>query len=335
MSLLQFTSKGIYCKQADVYIDPWRKVPKALITHAHSDHARSGHKSYLCTHETLPILRLRLGKNIPASGIGFGEEISINGVKFSFHPAGHIIGSAQIRAEYKGEVWVASGDYKVENDGISGAYEPIKCDHFITECTFGLPVYQWDNQDKVFNQINEWWNSNREDKITSVITAYSLGKAQRVIYNVDHTIGPIYTHPAVENINEAFRAIEIPIPLTKRLTSKVTSKELEGALIVTPSQGADGKILKNAKKISMASASGWMMSRGMRRRGNYDRGFVLSDHVDWKGLNKAIEESGATHVYPTHGYTDSLSKYLSEKGYKTQIVDTEYDGEQNDVNPPS
>ena len=197
MALLQFTNKGIYCKQADVYIDPWKKVPKALITHAHSDHARSGHKSYLCTHETLPILRLRLGRNIPASGMDYGESIMINGVKFSFHPAGHIIGSAQIRAEYKGEVWVASGDYKVEDDGISGAFEPVKCHHFITECTFGLPIYKWDKQSITFDQINNWWSDNAVEKTTSLITAYSLGKAQRVIQNVDHSIGKIFTHPAV------------------------------------------------------------------------------------------------------------------------------------------
>ena len=331
MALLKFTNKGIYCEQADVYIDPWKKVQKALITHAHSDHARSGHKSYLCTHYTLPILRHRLGRNIPASGIDYGEHISINGVKFSFHPAGHIIGSAQIRAEYKGEIWVASGDYKVEDDGISTPFEPIKCHHFITECTFGLPIYKWDKQDKTFEKINNWWSANAEEKTTSVITAYSLGKAQRVIQNVNHSIGKIYAHKAVENINKAFRKIGIPIADTFELTPKVSSKELEGALVVTPSSGADTGLLKNAKTVSLALASGWMMSRGMRRRGNFDRGFVLSDHVDWIGLQKAIDATEATHIYPTHGYTRSLAKYLEEKGYKTQLVETEYEGEPGGV----
>ena len=327
MPLLEFTKKGIYCRQADIYIDPWKKVPKALITHAHSDHARSGHKSYLCTDHTLPILKLRLGKHIPASSMAYGDTIRINGVQFSFHPAGHIIGSAQIRAEYKGEIWVASGDYKVENDGISTAFEPIACHHLITECTFGLPIYKWSPQSKVFEQINNWWASNASENITSVITAYSLGKAQRVIQNVDHSIGPIYTHKAVENINNAFRQINIPISKTHELTQKISSKELRGSLVVTPSSGAESGLLRNAKKVSIASASGWMMSRGMRRRGNFDRGFVLSDHVDWIGLNEAIKASGATHVYPTHGYTRSLSKYLKEQGYSTQIVETEYEGE--------
>jgi len=325
MPLLQFTNKGIYCEQADLYIDPWKKVPKALITHAHSDHARSGHKSYLCTHKTLPILKLRLGKHIPASGIAYGETIIVNGVKFSFHPAGHIIGSAQIRAEYKGEVWVASGDYKVEDDGISAAYEPILCHHFITECTFGLPIYKWDKQQKVFDQINSWWSSNASEKTTSIIKAYSLGKAQRLIHNVDQNIGKIFTHPAVEKVNNAFREINIPIAKTIPLSPKVTSKDLEGAMVISPSSSSD--LLNNAKSISVASASGWMMSRKRRRNGNIDRGFVLSDHVDWIGLHEAIKASGASHIYPTHGNTVTFSRYLKEQGYQTEIVKTEYQGE--------
>jgi putative mRNA 3-end processing factor len=327
MSLLEFTNKGIYCPTADVYIDPWKKVPKALITHAHSDHARSGHKSYICTNETLPILKLRLGKSIGVAGKEFGESFGINGVKFSFHAAGHIIGSAQIRAEYKGEIWVVSGDYKIENDGISEQFEPIKCHHFITECTFGLPAYQWQPQEKIFDQINNWWSVNADLNTTSVISAYSLGKAQRVIQNVNHQIGPIYTHPTVENINNSFREIGIPLQKTLLLTKKVSAKNLERALIVTPSGAALDEYIKSVKNISTASASGWMMSRGMRRRGNFDRGFVLSDHADWPGLNQAIKETGAHHIYPTHGYTQSFSRWLNEQGYETNVVKTQYEGE--------
>ncbi|MEE9371455.1 MAG: ligase-associated DNA damage response exonuclease [Saprospiraceae bacterium] len=319
MALLNFTNKGIYCEQADIYIDPSKKVQKALITHAHSDHARSGHKSYLCTHTTLPVLKLRLGKNIPASGIGYGEPITINGVKFSFHPAGHIIGSAQIRVEYKGEVWVVSGDYKVEDDGVSEVYEPVKCHHFITECTFGLPIYKWGKQEKTFDQINQWWAANAAEKTTSLITAYSLGKAQRVIQNVDKHIGRIFTHPAVENINKAFRHLGIPIVKTTPLSTKITTKELENALIVTPSSGGISNVITKIRALSIASASGWMMSRERRRKVNADRAFVLSDHVDWIGLIQTIKATEAIHIYPTHGYTDALSKYLKENGYDTEI----------------
>jgi putative mRNA 3-end processing factor len=168
--LLTFDGKGIYCPKADIHIDPWKKVPRALITHGHSDHARWGMGAYLCTHESVPILNHRLGSNNKIQGINFGESLSINGVKFSFHPAGHVIGSAQIRVEYKDEIWVVSGDYKLANDGISKAYEPVKCHTFITESTFGLPVYKWENQDDIFHKMNQWWRKNKADGRVSVIT---------------------------------------------------------------------------------------------------------------------------------------------------------------------
>lgn len=327
MALLKFTNKGIYCPQADVYIDPWRKVPKALITHAHSDHARSGHSSYLCTDQTLPILKVRLGKNLPVAGLPYGETTLINGVKFSFHPAGHIIGSAQVKAEYKGETWVVSGDYKIENDGISGAFEPVKCQHFITECTFGLPIYKWDKQEATFSQINEWWQANAKEKITSIITAYSLGKAQRLLHNVNASIGPIYTHKAISEINDAVRTIGINLKETNTLTKRLSSKEIESALIITPGSGTIDEVIKTAKRTSIASASGWMMTRNARKRRNVNIGFALSDHADWDGLNDAVKASGATHIYPTHGSTEVFSKWLTEQGYNSQVLKTNFEGE--------
>jgi len=329
MSLLTFTNKGIYCSQADVYIDPWRKVPKALITHGHSDHARSGHKSYLCTHDTLPVLKLRLGRNLPASGIGYGERVTINGVSFSFHPAGHVIGSAQIRAEYKGEVWVVSGDYKIENDGISGGFEPVLCQHFITECTFGLPIYKWDPQHITFDQINNWWRINAESGITSMISAYSLGKAQRVIENLEHSIGPIYTHPAVESTNKAFRDYGIPIKPTTVLSNKVSSSGLKKALVISPSGNASDDWFRKAKEVKIARATGWMVNRSRRNNGSFDQGFVLSDHADWDGIINTIKATGAENIYPTHGYTLSLNRWLNENGYNSRIVETEYESESN------
>lgn len=327
MALLRFTKKGIYCPEADVYIDPWKKVSKALITHGHSDHARYGHLSYLCSNDSVGVLKHRLGQNINVQGVSYGEAVHINGVRFSFHPAGHIIGSAQIRVEYKGEVWVVSGDYKVENDGISGEFEPVTCQHFITECTFGLPIYKWSPQSIVFEDINNWWEANKEEGAISIISAYSLGKAQRIIQNVDHSIGPIFTHSAVEGLNKVFRAGGFHIPDTTEITKKVKSKDLVGALVVSPSGSIPDHIAKSAKNIRMASASGWMMSRGMRRRGNFDKGFVLSDHADWHGLNTAIKETGAENIYPTHGYTRSFARWLTEEGYKAQIVETNFEGE--------
>ena len=326
MALLKFTKEGIYCPRADVYIAPWKKVKKALITHGHSDHARRGHQDYLCTHAARPVIEHRLGK-INCSSVAFGETVNINGVKFSFHPAGHIIGSAQIRVEYKGEIWVASGDYKVANDGLTEDFEPVKCHHFITESTFGLPIYQWELNDIITNQINSWWESNKQEGIVSVILAYSLGKAQRILHNLDTSIGKIYTHGAVENINQILRAQGILLPPTTLVSDSINKKDFQGSLIITPPSALGSTWIKKAEPYSVASASGWMMLRSARRRRNVDKGFVLSDHADWNGLISAIEATEAENIYVTHGYVDTFSKYLNEAGWNAGIVSTEYEGE--------
>src|SRR5687767_15681366 len=155
MGLIEFSDKGLYCRQGDFYIDPWKPVDRAIITHAHSDHARWGSKYYLCHRQTKPLLRLRLGEN-NFQGVEWEETTDINGVKVSLHPAGHMIGSSQIRVEHKSEVWVVSGDYKIEDDGLSGKFEPVACNTFITESTFGLPIYNWKTQSEIFRDIQDW-----------------------------------------------------------------------------------------------------------------------------------------------------------------------------------
>lgn len=329
MDLLKFTDRGIYCAEADVYIDPWRKVPKALITHGHADHSRYGMGSYIATKAALPVIRHRLGE-INAVGVDFGESIMINGVKFSFHPAGHLIGSAQIRAEFKGEVWVASGDYKVESDGVSEEFEPVTCNTFITECTFGLPVFDWRPQAAVIADIEAWWSKNRDEGKTSVLVAYSLGKAQRVIQNIDNSIGPIYTHGAVENINEVIRGQGIPISPTIRVTKDTKKEETKGALVIGPNSIIGSAWLKKFAPYEIAMVSGWMALRGARRRSALDRGFVLSDHADWKGLNSTIESIGCERVITTHGYSEIYARYLRGKGLNATVENTEYQGEQLD-----
>ncbi|HMJ46095.1 MAG TPA: hypothetical protein VK498_02110, partial [Ferruginibacter sp.] len=174
MPLIEFTDKGLYCPQGNFYIDPWKPVDRAVITHAHSDHARPGHKYYLCHHFTKPLLQLRLGENNYET-IGWNETVFMNGVAVSLYPAGHIIGSSQVRVEYNGEVWVFSGDYKTEHDGLSTSFEPVKCNSFISECTFGLPIYKWKSQDQIFADIKNWIYKNQEEKKISVFIAYSLG----------------------------------------------------------------------------------------------------------------------------------------------------------------
>ncbi len=327
--LLQFTSKGIWCAQANVFIDPWKPVDKAFITHGHADHSRYGSKAYLATTTAAPVIKYRLG-NININTINFGEKITINGVKFSFHPAGHILGSAQIRVEYKGEIWVASGDYKLENDGLAEAFEPIKCHTFITESTFGLPVFNWKPQTEIFADINNWWRQNATEGKVTFITGYSLGKAQRILQGLDTSIGKIYTHGAVENINEVIRNQGINLPDTIRVTRDISPKDYPTNLVLAPPGALNSAWMKKFKPLSIGIASGWMAMRGARRRKAAERGFVLSDHVDWKDLNTAVKETGAERVVVTHGYTAIYAQYLQEMGLEAQVATTEFTGENLD-----
>jgi len=327
MQLIEFREKGLYIPQADVYIDPWKPVAKAFITHGHSDHSRYGNKSYICTHSALPVIKHRLGSHITAKGVDYGESVSVNGVKFSFHPAGHIIGSAQIRVEYKGEVWVASGDYKTTPDGVSETFESIKCHAFITESTFGLPVFKWKPQSEVMAEINDWWRSNKELGRVSVLAAYSLGKAQRIINNVDHSIGKIFTHGAVENVNEVIRRQGVDLYETIRVVQGQKQSMYAGGLVIAPPSAVDSAWSKKFKDFSSGIASGWMAMRGTRRRRSADRGFILSDHADWDQLLSAIKATEAEKIFVTHGYTDQFSKYLTSIGYYSAVVDTEYTGD--------
>ncbi|NND05936.1 MAG: ligase-associated DNA damage response exonuclease [Saprospiraceae bacterium] len=331
MPLIEFKKEGLYVPAADVYIDPWRRVRKALITHGHSDHARWGHQQYICSHHSKPIIKHRLG-DINVHGVAYGEELSVNGVKFTFFPAGHIVGSAQIRVEHQGEVWVVSGDYKTEDDGISGTFSPIKCHTFITECTFGLPIYTWVPQQQVFDKINHWWSTNQANGVTSILMGYSLGKAQRLLAGIDASIGPIYTHGAVEQMNAVIKTAGIPLPPTKYLNKEVTEKELAGSLVITPQGATRSTWMKRFGQVSLANASGWMQLRGARRRGGADRGFVLSDHADWQGLNDAITATGAETVYATHGYTNVFKQWLDSRGLDARVVQTKFEGELSEEN---
>jgi putative mRNA 3-end processing factor len=328
MPLLKFNKNGIYCAQADVYIDPWKPVKRALITHAHADHSRSGHKYYLAHKDSETVMRLRLGAEIVLETVEYAEVRTINGVQFSFHPAGHIPGSAQIRVEYKGEVWVVSGDYKVQEDGLSVPFEPVPCQHFVTESTFGLPIYRWEEQPVVMDEINQWWQSCKEKGKVAVIGAYSLGKAQRVINHVDHGIGRIFTHGAVENTNAVLREGGIHIAPTTYVSDEFTKKDFAGSLVVCPPGALGTPWMRRLGPAETAFASGWMALRGARRRRAADRGFVLSDHADWDGLNKAVLATGAENIYVTHGYQSIYTKWLIEEyGLNAVAVSTLYEGE--------
>lgn len=309
--MIQFRPEGIYCPQADVYVDPWKPVDKAIITHGHSDHARWGSKYYLCHSLSKEILRLRLGQDINVQTLEYNETISISGVQISLHPAGHIIGSAQVRLEYKGEVWVISGDYKVFNDGVSTPFEPVKCNSFITESTFGLPIYDFEPFEGIYRDMNTWWKKNADEDYQSVIIGYSLGKAQNILQHLDSSIGNVFLHGAVANINDVFRRSGLDFK-GERILEKIDKTSLKGAAIVAPMSALGSPWLRKFQPYRIAVCSGWMALRGARRRYGVDKGFVLSDHCDFKQLNYAVRETGAENVYVTHGYQSIYSKWLRE-----------------------
>jgi putative mRNA 3-end processing factor len=302
--------EGLFCVPGNFHIDPWRPVERAVITHAHADHARFGHAHYLAAQPGVGVLLSRL-PGIDVQGLAYGEAVVVNGVRVSLHPAGHVLGSAQVRVEYKGRVWVASGDYKVEPDPTCAPFEPVRCDTFITESTFGLPIYRWDSAHEIFDGIDSWWRHNAAQGRASVLFCYSFGKAQRVLAGVDAAIGPIFCHGAVEPLNRAYAQAGVALPQT-RLVSEIAAKDkaaFKGALIVAPPS---------------AQGSTWMRLRGTRRRKGVDRGFVLSDHADWPGLQLAIGATGAQRVIVTHGQIEPMVRWLCEQGLDAGAFKTEY-----------
>jgi putative mRNA 3-end processing factor len=329
MALVEFTDKGLYCPPGDFYIDPWRGVDRAVITHAHSDHARAGSGSYLCHHLTKPLLRLRLGEH-PFQSMEWGESVLMNDVRVSLHPAGHIIGSSQVRMEHKGEIWVVSGDYKTENDGISGAFEPVACNTFITESTFGLPVYNWKPQQEIFSQIRQWILQNQAVGKTSVVIAYSLGKAQRVLQAIAEVTDKIFVHGAVWNVHQALLQTGMLLPDVTRVTPEMPKETFKAGVVIAPPSAEDSPWMKRFSPYEVGVCSGWMQVRGNVRRKNVDAGFALSDHADWNGLLSAIKATGAQKVFVTHGFQAALSRYLNETGTEAAEVKTEYGNDEGD-----
>jgi len=311
--------EGLYCEAGDFYIDPRGRVKRALVTHAHSDHARSGHDHYLVSQPCLPLIKLRLGADISVEGIPFGERRKIGDAVVSFHPAGHILGSSQIRVEVGGRVWVVSGDYKPQPDRSCESFELVKCDVFVSECTFGLPVYRWEPEAVIHQQINQWWQENAELGHPSMLFAYSLGKAQRVLAGLDPSIGPIFAHGAVHPFLPVYQESGVSLPDVKK--PKEGDGDWAGAIIVAPPAVEDAGWTRRFKGASRAFASGWMAVRGARRRRNLDRGFVLSDHADWAGLLEVIEGTGAEMIKLTHGDGDPLARYLQERGVQASMLE--------------
>lgn len=325
--LLTLTESGLYCAAGDFHVDPWRRVPRAVITHAHADHARAGCDRYLCAAPGKTVLRTRLGGNAPIDALRHGETLSINGVELSLHPAGHVLGSAQVRIAHRGQTWVVTGDYKLHADPTCAPFEPVPCDVFVTESTFGLPVYRWPDPATVAAQIDAWWRANRDAGRTSVLLAYALGKAQRLAALVDPTIGPIVAHGAVMRLVEAYRASGVRLPAIDRVPPRARRVGDGRALVIAPPSVAGGSWLRMFGESSVAVASGWMLLRGVRRRRGCAQGFVLSDHADFPGLLTAIAASRARRVLVTHGFAEPLARLLTERGLDAAVLPTRFVGE--------
>lgn len=324
--------EGLYCPPGDFYIDPWRPVERAVITHAHADHARGGHGHYLAAAPGEGVLRQRLG-DITLQTLAYGERTVHKGVEISLHPAGHVLGSAQVRLAHAGQVWVASGDYKLAPDPTCTPFEPQRCDVFITESTFGLPIYRWRPDAELFAEINAWWLANAQAGRASVLACYSFGKAQRILAGVDAAIGPLLVHGAVEPLNQAYRAAGVALPATQLATEVSDRATLQRALVLCPPSAVSSTWARRFGDAGTAFASGWMQLRGARRRGGYDRGFVLSDHADWPGLHAAIAATGAARVVVTHGSIAVMVRYLAEQGLEAGAFQTEYGDALLDLDP--
>jgi putative mRNA 3-end processing factor len=327
-NLIKLTDKGLFCAAGDFYIDPWKPVRKAVVTHAHADHSYRGNHSYLVPKKGERISRIRLGDEALIETAEYGETVNVSGVKVSFHPAGHVLGSAQARIEHNGEVWIVSGDFKLTPDATCEPFEHVTCDYFITEATFGLPIYKWTPPEILFDEINDWWRENQAQDKVSVIFAYSLGKSQRILNGVDPSIGRIFTHGAVERLTQAYREEGVKIPETTYVGAVENKKDFKGGLFVAPPSAIQTPWLKRFGRHSTGFASGWMMVRGARRRKAVDRGFVMSDHADWEGLITAIERAEAETVFVTHGFIDPLVRFLNENGQHALPLKANYIGDE-------
>jgi putative mRNA 3-end processing factor len=317
--ILALTPSGLCCKRGGFHIDPTRPVDKALITHGHSDHARPGHGSVLATQETLDIMRLRYGDNFAGQtqAIGYGETLTLDGVRVSFHPAGHVLGSAQIKVDADSLRIVASGDYKDVADPTCAPFEVVPCDVFITEATFGLPVFRHHDAtgeiEKLLRSVVVF-----PDR-AHLVGAYSLGKAQRVIAMLRAAAygEPIYLHGAMEKITRYYESRGIDLG-TLTLVRGSSKAELAGRITICPPSAMTDLWSRRCPDPVPAFASGWMRVRARARQRGVTLPLVISDHADWDGLTATIAATGASEVWVTHGQEDALVHWCQTRGLKAR-----------------
>jgi putative mRNA 3-end processing factor len=326
--LIDVTPQGLYCAAGGFHIDPWLPVPRAVVTHAHGDHLRPGCDAYLCVEPARAFVLRRLPEGASLESIDYGDPVVINGVRVSFHPAGHILGSAQVRVEHGGEVWVVSGDYKRAADSSCEAFDLQTCHAFVTEATFGLPIFRWDPPDVVVTEILAWWDEMRQAGRPAVLFTYALGKAQRVLAELAlRTDRSVYVHGSIDELNDIYRASGVRLAATKRASGEPRGTSFAGELILAPVTARGTLWMRRFKEHSAAFVSGWMRVRGARRRRGYERGFALSDHADWDALHATIAETGAGRVFVTHGYTQQLARAVTESGIPAEAWTTGFEGE--------
>jgi len=321
MNILELRPEGLFCPSGDFYIDPWRPTKNAIITHAHADHARRGHQHYFASVEALPVLQHRLGP-ISCEGWGYGDSKKFGEARVSLHPAGHILGSSQVRVEANNEVVVVTGDFKRMPDPTCLPFEPVTCDVLVTEATFSLPVYHWPAPQQVIKEIYDWWQDCRRRGLTAILCCYALGKAQRVLAELRcWTDDCVLLHGAVDKITRFYRQLEIPMLATQPVTEV---SDYRGQLVIAPPSAIGSPWMKRFKSHEVGFCSGWMQIRGNRRRRGVERGFVLSDHADWAELLQTIAETEAKEVLLTHGRTDSVVRYLQETGVNAGALETAF-----------
>ena len=331
--MLTDTPEGLFCPAGGFHIDPWAPVPRAVITHAHGDHARHGSRAYLCAAPGTEVLRRRLGEDVPIESLPYGTSLTIGSVRVSFHPAGHVLGSSQVRLEPTGPeapdgVWVVSGDYKRQEDPTCTAFEPVRCDTFVTESTFALPIYRWDPVRIVVADIWDWWQANAAEGRTSVLFCYVLGKAQRILAELTRvTDRHVFVHGMMLPMTEAYRDAGIRMLPVRPATAQPRGTSFAGELVLAPLPARGTPWMRRLGAHSDAFASGLMRVRGVRRQRAFDRGFVLSDHADWPSVLQTVAETGAGRVLATHGHADALARYLAETGLATGTLRTAWEGE--------
>ena len=327
-ALVASTGTGLFCEPGGFHVDPWGPAELAVITHVHGDHLHPGSRRYLCTAASEPFLRKRLGPEVTVTALPYGERVRLGSSEVSFHPAGHVLGSAQVRIEAEGEVWVVSGDYKRAADPTCAPFEVVPCDVFVTEATFGLPIYRWDEPPQLAAEILDWWDANRVRGEASLLFCYAMGKAQRILAELARlTDRPVMVHGAVETLTTLYREAGVSMLPTQPVAETGRRRSYAGELILAPPSAGGTPWVRRFGARETAFASGWMRVRGARRRRGFDRGFVLSDHADWQALLRTIEETGARRVLATHGYSEELARFLRERGLEAEAVATAFEGE--------